>query len=69
MPATLADRLRPHFGNIAVAAVFLLGLCLAAAAALWWQNQIYLNAEVQFKRSVERVVADVTQRLRQPVYV
>jgi hypothetical protein len=53
MPATLADRLRSHFGNIAVATVFLLGLCLAAGAALWWQNEIYRDAEVQFKRGVE----------------
>ncbi len=47
--------------------VLLLGLCIAAGSAMRWQSEIDLNAEVQFKRSVERVVADVALRFRQPV--
>jgi PAS domain S-box-containing protein len=66
MPASFADRLRSHFGTAAVGGVFLLGLCLAATGRLWWQNEIYLDAEAQFKRSVERVVVDVAQRFIQP---
>lgn len=35
---------------------------------MWWQSEINLDAETQFRRGVERVVADVVLRFRQPVY-
>jgi CHASE1-domain containing sensor protein len=68
MSVTGTDRQLLRSGALGVAAALLLGLCLAAGGAWWWQNGIDLEAETQFKRSVERVVADVDLRFRQPVY-
>jgi CHASE1-domain containing sensor protein len=68
MPATITNRQLLQSGTPLVAAVLLLGLCLAAGAAMWWQHVIDRDAETEFKRSVERVVADVALRLGRPVY-
>jgi CHASE1-domain containing sensor protein len=55
-------------GTLPIAAVFLLGLCLAAGAAWWWQNDIERDAETQFQQSVEHVMFDISRRFRLPVY-
>jgi hypothetical protein len=54
-------------GTLPIAAVFLLGLCLAAGAAWWWQNDIERDAETQFQHS-PRVMFDISRRFRQAVY-
>ena len=64
---TVTDRQLLRSGTLPIAAVFLLGLCLAAGAAWWWQEQINEDAETQFQRSVERVSAEVVARFRRPV--
>jgi PAS domain S-box-containing protein len=68
VPATGPDRHLLRSGTLTIAAVFLVGLCLAAGGAMWWQSQIDEDAEVQFQRSVERVMFDIDRRFRQPVY-
>lgn len=68
MPATITNRQLLQSGTPLVAAVLLLGLCLAAGAATWWQDVIDRDAETEFKRSVERVVADVALRFGRPAY-
>lgn len=57
-----------HSGTLQMAAVLLLGLCIAAGGAMCWQSEIDLDADAQFKRSVERVVADGVLRFRQLVF-
>ena len=49
-------------------AVFLLGLCLSAAAGLWQHRDINERAENEFQRRVERVSADISRRFLQPLY-
>jgi PAS domain S-box-containing protein len=62
------NRQLPRSGTLLIAAVFLLGLCLAAGAAWWRQNDIDQDAEIQFQHSVERVMFDIIRRFRQPVF-
>jgi PAS domain S-box-containing protein len=50
------------------AAVFLLGLCLSAAAGLWQNRVINERAENEFQRRVERVSADISRRFHLPRY-
>ena len=56
-------------GTLQPAAVFLLGLALAAGGALWWQNDVNRDAETQFQHSVERIANNIIIRFRQPAYV
>jgi len=46
---------------------FLLGLCIAAGGAWWWQNEIDLNAEAEFQRSVQHLSGEIVVRFRRPV--
>ena len=49
------------------AVVFVVGVCLAAAASLRLQAGIKTVEELEFQRSVERVSAEVVRRFRRPV--
>jgi CHASE1-domain containing sensor protein len=48
------------------AAVFLLGLAMAAGGAQWWQSERYRDAEIEFKHNTERIASNVLNRLDQP---
>ena len=50
------------------AAVMLAGLCVAAAGAWWLHDDVHAEAEAEFRRSVLRVAADISDRFRKPVY-
>jgi PAS domain S-box-containing protein len=50
------------------AAVFLLGVCLSAAAGWWERNEIDSGAKVEFEHIGERVSADISRRFLQPLY-
>ena len=50
------------------AALFLLGLGLAAAAALLWQDDLTDHAGIEFELSTQRVSTEVEQRFRKPIY-
>ena len=54
-------------GTLPIAAVFLLGLCLAAGAAWWRKNHIDQEGEIEFQHS-PRVMFDISRRFRQAVY-
>jgi hemerythrin-like metal-binding protein/PAS domain S-box-containing protein len=55
-------------GTLQVAAVFLLGLSIAAGGALLRQQVIDREATTLFQHSVERVSAEIARRFRQPTY-
>ncbi len=60
---------RPWRPSAAVAlCVFLLGLCIAAAAGLWLQHDVDAHAQAAFERSVARVSDEVVQRFHRPIY-
>jgi PAS domain S-box-containing protein len=50
------------------AIVFLLGLALAAVAALMWQNQINKVAGAEFERGTLRVSNEIKQRFQRSIY-
>ena len=55
-------------GVMLPAAVAVAGACVAAAGAWWLQADANAEAEAEFRRSVVRVSADITDRFRKPVY-
>jgi PAS domain S-box-containing protein len=62
------NRQLPRSGPVFLAGVtFLLGLCIAAGGAWWWQNEIDLNAEAEFQRSVQHLSGEIVVRFRRPV--
>ncbi len=60
---------RPRHSSAAIAVcVFLLGLCIAAAAGLWLQHDIDTHAQAAFERGVARVSDEVAQRFHRPIH-
>ncbi len=60
---------RPWRSSAAIAAcVFLLGLCIAAAAGVWLQKDIDTQTQAAFDRSLARVSAEVAQRFHRPIH-
>ena len=66
----LASKIRAYLHNDIKLplTIFLLGLGLAAAAALFLRHDINEHAELEFKQVTQRVTTEIEQRYRQPIY-
>ena len=57
-----------RFGALLPAIVFLLGLALTTAIAIWMHRDITQEAQAEFARVSDRAAAEVVTRFRRPIY-